>query len=283
MAYKIDINKKEVKRKVEQVKATVADMKKFKTVALLDLRKLPDALLQSLRQKIREGGGKVLVLKKPVVSRVLAANPKLAARVSECDKPMALILTNQSPYELNQFFKQHKKKRAAKIGDVAVADIVIPEGDTDLPPGPALSELKAGGVNVQIKGGKIIVSKESTVAKSGEKLTEPKVKALQSLGIQPFEIMASLVFGFDGEYIYSKSILDIGETVNADMASSFAQAMNLSLNIGYPTGQNIDVLLTDAMRQAVNVSLNANVYSSSSIGQLLSSAMRQGTALGKLG
>lgn len=283
MAYKIDLSKKEVKRKAEQVKTTIADMKKFKTVALLDLRKLPDALLQSLRQKIREGGGKVLVLKKPVVSRVLAANPKLASRVSECDKPMALILTDQSPYELNQFFKQHKKKRAAKIGDVAVADIVIPEGDTDLPPGPALSELKAGGVNVQIKGGKIVVSKESTVAKSGEKLTEPKVKALQSLGVQPFEIMASLVLGFDGEYIYSKSILDMGETVNADMASSFSQAMNLSLNIGYPTGQNIDVLLTDAMRQAVNVSLNANVYSSSSIGQLLSSAMRQGTALGKLG
>ncbi len=204
MAYKIDINKKEVKRKTEQVKSTIADMKKFKTVALLDLRKLPDALLQSLRQRIRQKGGKVLVLKKPVVSRVLAANPKLAARVSECDKPMALILTDQSPLELNSFFKQHRKKRAAKLGDVAITDIVVPEGETDLPPGPALSELKAGGVNVQIKAGKIIVSKESTIAKAGEKLTEPKVKALQSLGVQPFEIMASLVFGFDGEYIYSK-------------------------------------------------------------------------------
>ncbi|MFH0884995.1 MAG: 50S ribosomal protein L10 [Candidatus Micrarchaeota archaeon] len=283
MAYKIDINKKEVKRKSEQVKSTIADMKKFKTVALLDLRKLPDALLQSLRQRIREKGGKVMVLKKPVISRVLAANPKLAARVNECDKPMALILTNQTPFELNSFFKQHKKKRAAKIGDVAVSDIVVPEGETDLPPGPALSELKAGGVNVQIKAGKIIVSKESTVAKAGEKLTVPKVKALQSLGVQPFEMMASLVFGFDGEYIYSKGILDLGETVNADMAASFAQAMNLSLNIHYPTEQNINLLLGDAMRQAVNVSLNANVYSSSSIGQLLSSAMRQGTALGKLG
>jgi large subunit ribosomal protein L10 len=283
MTYKIDINKKEVKRKSDQVKSTIADMKKFKTVALLDLRKLPDALLQSLRQKIREKGGKVMVLKKPVISRVLAANPKLAARVSECDKPMALILTNQTPFELNSFFKQHRKKRAAKIGDIAMSDIVIPEGETDLPPGPALSELKAGGVNVQIKAGKIIVSKESIIAKSGEKLTVLKVKALQSLGIQPFEMMASLVFGFDGEYIYSKSILDLGETVNADMAASFAQAMNLSLNISYPTGQNINHLLGDAVKQAMNVSLNANVYSSSSIERLLSSAMRQGTALGKLG
>jgi len=59
--------------------------------------------------------------------------------------------------------------------------------------------------------------------------------------------------------------------------------MNLSLNISYPTGQNINYLLGDAMKQAMNVSLNASAYSSSSIEQLLSSAMRQGTALGKLG
>jgi large subunit ribosomal protein L10 len=283
MAYKTDVNKAEVKKKTEQVRNVTALMKKSKTVAILDLRKLPDALLQSLRQKVREKGGQVFVLKKPVISRVLAADKKLAARVGECDKPVALILTNQSPYELNSFFKQHKKKRGAKIGDVATADIVIPEGDTDLPPGPALSELKAGGVNVQIKGGKIVVSKESTIAKSGEKLTEPKVKALQSLGVQPFEIMANLVFGFDGEYIYTKELLDIGDTVNADVAHGLSQAMNLSLNMGYPTQQNINMLLGDAVRQAVNVSLNANVYSSSSVGQLLTFAMRQGSALGKLG
>jgi large subunit ribosomal protein L10 len=283
MAYKTDINKAEVKRKTEQVRSVTAQMKKFKTVAMLDLRKLPDALLQSLRQKVREKGGQVYVLKKPVISRVLAADKKLAARVGECDKPVALILTNQSPYEINTFFKQNKKKRAAKIGDIATADIVVPEGETDLPPGPALSELKAGGVNVQIKGGKIVVSKESTVAKGGEKLTEPKVKALQSLGVQPFEIMANLVFGFDGEYIYSRDILDIGDTISVDMAGSLSQAMNVSLNMGYPTQQNISMLLGDAVRQAVNVSLNANAYSSSSIGQLLTSAMRQGSALGKLG
>jgi len=225
--YKTDVNKKEVKKEAEQVKKVIAEMKTYKTVALLDLRKLPDALFQSLRKRIREKKGMVLVLKKPVLSRVLVANTKLADKASECDKPMALILTDQSPLELNSFFKQHRKKRAAKIGDVAISDIVIPEGDTDLPPGPALSELKAGGVNVQIKAGKIVVSKESTVAKAGEKLTVPKVKALQSLGVMPFEMMASLIFGFDGQYIYSKELLDSGETVNADLAASLRQAMNV--------------------------------------------------------
>ncbi|MEW6036042.1 MAG: 50S ribosomal protein L10 [Candidatus Micrarchaeota archaeon] len=279
MAYKTDINRKEVRRKVEQTATTIAEMKRYKTVAVLDLRKLPDALFQSLRKRIRDDGGKVFVLKKAVISRVLASNKKLAAKVGETEKPVALILTNKSAYEVNSFFKQHKKKRAAKVGDVAVADIVIPEGETDLPPGPALSELKAGGVNVQIKGGKIIVSKESVVAKGGEKLTGPKVKALQSLGVMPFELTANLLFGFDGEYVYGKELLDIGDTISADMAAGLSQGLNLSLNICYPTGQNIDVLLGDALRQAMNVSLNGGLYSSGSIERLLSSAMRQGMAL----
>jgi large subunit ribosomal protein L10 len=282
MAYKVDTSKKALKKKMEQIENTNEEIKKYKTVALLELRKLPDALLQSLRRKIRQDGGKVVVLKKPVISRVLAANKKLAGHVSECDRPVALILTNTSPYELNRFFKQHRKKRAAKVGDIANADIVVPEGETDLPPGPALSELKAGGVNVQIKGGKIVVAKESIVAKEGDKLLVSKVKALQALGVKPFDVMASLVFGFDGEYVYAKDLLDIGDTIDADLAGSLSDAMNLSLNTAYPTGQNIDMLLGQAIRQSVNVALNADVYSSTSIEQLLVSALRQGSALGGL-
>ena len=279
MAYKTDTSKKEIKKKVEAVESAVADMKKYKTVALLDLRKLPDALFQSLRRRIRVEGGKVLVLKKPVISRVLQSNPKLAAKVGECDKPVALILTNMSAFEVNSFFKQNKKKRAAKVGDVAIADIIVHEGETDLPPGPALSELKAGGLNVQIKAGKIAVVKDSTVAKTGEKLTEPKVKALTTLNVMPFEVMANLIFGFDGKYIYSRELLDSAENVGSDLGFALSQAMNFSLNAGYPTQQNIKLLLGDAVRQGINVSLNGSIYSSSSMEQLLTSAMRQGMAL----
>jgi large subunit ribosomal protein L10 len=277
-AYKIDINRKRVKKKAEQVEKAIADMKNYKTVAMLDLRKLPDALFQSIRKKVRDGGGQVLVLKKPVVSRVLAANKKLAARVGECNKPIALIYTNQSAYEVNSFFKQNKKKRAAKVGDVAVTDIVVPEGETDLPAGPALSELKAAGLNAQIKAGKIAIVKESVVAKAGEKITDAKVKALKTLNVMPFEVMANMIFGFDGVYIYSKELLDMGDTINTDIGTCLSQSFNFSLNINYPTEQNVNMLLGDAIRQSMNVSLNAGVYSSGSIGQLLASAMRQGAA-----
>lgn len=277
--YKVDLKRKAVRKKMDDVEAGIADMKSYRTAALIDLRKLPDSLLQKIRKKVRQDGGKLMILRKAVIERVLKANPKLSAKVSECDKPVGLILTNSSPYQLHTFFKQNKKRRAAKAGDVAPFDIIVPEGETDLPPGPALSELKTAGINVQIKGGKIVVAKDSVVSKTGEVITAPKVSALQKMGVMPFEISVRYIFGFDGEYIYPAELFLMDDTINSDLALCLSDAFNLSINASYPTERNIGILLGEAFRQSVNVAINGNVYSSSSVEQLLSSAMRQGMAL----
>jgi large subunit ribosomal protein L10 len=277
--YKIDTKRKAIREKMDDVESTIADMKSYPTAALIDLRKLPDSLLQKVRKKVREDGGKLMILKKPVIERVLKANPKLADKVSECNKPMALILSKSSPYQLHTFFKQNKKRRSAKVGDVAPFDIIVPEGETDLPPGPALSELKGAGINVQIKGGKIVVAKDSVVSKKGETITAAKVSALQKMGVMPFEISVRYILGFDGEYIYPSELFLIDDTIGSDLTAGLSDAFNLSVNAGFPTERNIDILLGEAFRQSVNMSINGMIYSTSSIEQLLTSALRQGMAL----
>ncbi len=277
--YKVDLKRKAVKEKVDEVESTIADMKNYSTTALIDLRKLPTSLLQTLRKKIREDGGKVLILRKPVLERVLKSNSKLSKEASECDKPLGLILTSWSPLQLYKFFKQNKKRRAAKVGDVAPFEIVVPEGETDLPPGPALSELKAAGLNVAIKAGKIVVSKDSVVAKAGEAITAPKVSALQKLNIKPFEISVTYLMGFDGKFVYAADLFSIDDTIVSDLQNALANSFNLSVNASYPTSRNIDLLLTNALRQSQNLALNGGIYSSGSMEQLLVSAIRQGTAL----
>src|SRR3989338_6485917 len=280
---KADVNRKTVKAKIQKVEEVKADLNKYKTLVVIDLRKLSDSLFQSLRKKIRDKGGKVLVLKKPVIQRVLESDKKLTALSGETNKPVALILTNDSPFAINKFFKENKKRRAAKTGEIAPFDIVVPEGETDLPPGPALSELKGAGINVQIKGGKIVVSKESVVAKSGETLNDLKTKALQKLNVKPFEISVRLIAGYDQHYIYSAELLNIDDTLHAALGSSLNDAFNLSINAKYPTKQNVEILLRDAYMQSLNVALNGNLYSSNAIGQLLTLASRQGLALASLG
>jgi len=98
----------------------------------------------------------------------------------------------------------------------------------------------------------------------------------------PFEVMANLVFAFDGEYSYSRDILDIGETVTGDLLYSYMDALNMSINANYPTAGNAELLLGKAIMQSTNLALNAEIYSSSTAELLLTSALRQGFALSGL-
>lgn len=280
--YQINLEKPSIKEKIAEIGKLVEYSKQYETLAMIDLRKMPDALLQNLRKKLREGneGGKIKVVKKAVAVRALEKiGKKMEGKKEECDKPIAFVFTNLSPYNLHRFFTDNYRKRAAKTGEIAPFEIVVPKGETDLPPGPALSELKAGGLNVQIKGGKIVVAKESTVAKEGDKITGPKAKALQKLNILPFESRAKLIFGYDGEYVYSKDVLASADTITDDIQTSFGQAFNLSVNAEYPTALNIELLLQNTVKDSLNLAVNGELYSSVSIELLLSSAARQGLAL----
>ena len=289
---KIKLAKAEAKEKkskkeriaITQKKALVSkiasDSKGYPTVALITLRNLPDDLLQSSKKKLREENGTLIKVAKLTVIKRALESIGLKEQADQLSNPSAIIMTKHSPYALNKFFRQNRKKVAAKSGQIAPFEIIVPASDTDLPPGPALSELKAAGLNVQIKAGKIAIVKNSVVAKKGDIITGPKAKALQKLNVLPFEVGVNLVFAYDGKYVYSPEVLSIdAETLNPELMQCMRDAFSLSVNASYPSSQTIEVLLTQAFLQGSNFSINAGVYSSSSMEQLLTLAVRQGMAL----
>lgn len=278
--YTVDLNKKSIQEKVKKVQEIEGEMKKYKTFTLIELRNLPDDLLQSSRKKLRDNGNKIVMARKAILQRVFGKNPKLAKFLKACEAPVALVLSNQTPYELNQFFRSAKKRMAAKVGQIAPYEIVVPAGETDLPPGPALSDLKNAGISAQIKAGKIAVSKDSTVAKAGEVINLQKTKALQILGIKPFEKTINMIYAYDGEYIYDASILNIGaKEVNEGLVFAYSQGKNISLNAKFPSKSTMKVMLTIALLQGKNFAIGGKLYSKESVGQLLSLASKQGSAL----
>ncbi len=274
-----------IRMKKEKVQEIQKEVKHYPNLVLIDLRNLPDKLLQSMRKRLRaENHGIVRVAKSAVLKRALDGSGKPASLSERLNIPAALVLTNLSPYNLNQVVKGNKLQMAAKPGQISPADIIVPAGETDLPAGPALSELKSAGVNVQIKAGKIAVNKDSTVVKKGEEITAQKAKALQTLGIKPFEAGMNVLLAYDGEFIYAPELLDISAASLApEFVSSLVDAMNLSVNAKYPSPQSIEMLLVDAYTQGRNAGINGSLYSSESMEQLLTLAARQGLALEGLG
>ncbi len=253
------VEHKKERASIARKKHAVVDLgskaKGYPTLAVITLRNLPDDLLQSSKKKLREADDTYVKVSKLTVLKRVLENAGLKAQADKILDPSALILTKHSAYALNSFFRRNRKKVAAKAGQVAPYEIMVHAGDTDLPPGPALSELKNAGVNVMIKAGKISVNKDSIVAKQGETITAQKAKALQMLGILPFEVGVEMVFAYDGKYVYGSEILAIDdEKFKTDVLQAARDAMNMSINAGIYTSGSIEQLLTSAIRQGMALS-----------------------------
>ncbi len=272
-----------ITKKKAQVEEFKKDFSASQNIVIIDLRNLPDRLLQNVRKKLREKGTRVVVAKSAVMTRALEGAKKPKELIELFENPAAVVITKTTPYELNQFFKQNNMDVAAKPGQIAPQDIIVPAGETDLAPGPALSELKAAGLNAQIRGPKISIVKDSTVVKAGDEITLEKAKALQTLGFKPFKVKVNILLAYDGEYIYAPELLDISaESLAPEFVESLTNAFNLSVNADVPTEQNITLLLTQAFTQGTNVGVNGIVYSPQSIEQLLAQSIRSGLALSGL-
>jgi large subunit ribosomal protein L10 len=273
-----------IEKKKGQVASIAKQLGSAKTIALIDVRSLPDRLLQAARKQLR-GKATFLMAKNTVLRRALEQSGKAKELLVSLDRPAVLVLSDMSAYELFRHFKVSRAAVAAKPGQMAPFDIIVKEGETDLPPGPALSELKGAGVNAQIRAGKIVVAKDSVVVKTGVKISDVACKALQKLHVLPFTAGLSMVAGIENGRMFSALVLDIDEAVLASqLTMACADAYNMSINCSYPTEQNRNILLSQSLAQAKALATEGGVYSDMNMESLLASAVRMQNALeGKVG
>jgi large subunit ribosomal protein L10 len=194
--------------------------------------------------------------------------------------PTVVIFTDIDPFKLYKEIYKARGKAAAKPGQIAPFDIVVPKGETAFPPGPVLTELKSAGIQAQIQGGKVVIGRDSTVVKSGEKIGPNQAKALAKLGVEPFEVGMDLSAAWETGVVYPKQVLFIDEAVfMGKLASSASNAFALTYAIAYPTRDNIGMLLGKAARESRSLAVEANIYEKDVIGMILAKANAQAGAL----
>ena len=262
------------KRKQEVVGRLVELLKKSKSIAVVDLRQLPDKQFSLIRKKLR-GKAHFIVAKNTLIKRAVEQAKKGQELLPHVNAPTALVFTGMNPFELVSFVRKNKGKAAAKPGQIAPFDLIVPAGETSLPPGPVLSELKNAKIAAQIQGGKVVISKDSTVAKKGEKISDLAAKGLQKLGIEPFEVGMNISAALEDGILYKKDVLEVDEEkMLADFTQAHQNALNLSVEIAYPTKYNVEILIGKAVRSARALALEANIYEKEVIDQILAKAKR---------
>jgi len=234
--------KEEKLKAVEELKKTIES---YEVIGIVDMHKLPTPQIQQIKKKVR-GQAEIIVTKKAILMHALDGVKKENLEEFKKLLPMmpGLILTNIDPFKFYGIVDKLKSPAVAKEGDVAPKDIEVSAGPTNLLPGPVISELARAGIAAGVEEGKIAIKKDTVVAKKGAVINAAVASALKKLNIQPMLVGMNVVAIYHKGMIYKKDVLSmVGEPYINKLKEAFSQALSLSVEIEFPTKENIGYLL----------------------------------------
>lgn len=266
-------------QKVKLVQKLREEMKGYSLVGVLSISSMPDRLLQKTRNSLKPNA-KVVVARKSLLKRALDGSKELERLDPYIDANVALILAKGDPFELSRSISSNMIKLGAKPGQISPSDISIEAGETAIPPGPAVTTLKAAGIDTQIQKGKVVIAKDKVLVKKGTKISTAVSRALKMLEITPFEAIARLSAVSDGRLVYTADILEMTpQSLSEQLSKAFSESYALTIETGYVTGYNIPIFLRNAYFSAFGLGLATKTYEPGIVEHLLAEAMVQAVAL----
>jgi large subunit ribosomal protein L10 len=163
-------------------------------------------------------------------------------------------------YELFNELKKTRQGRAAKEGELAPVDIIVPAGPTEFAPGPLVGEFNAVGIPAKIQRGKIAIPKETTVVKAGEPMSADLGMMLAKLGINPIEIGLILIGVIEEGLMLPADDLDLDlDGFRSEVANATSRAFNLACNAHWFSVATTPLLLSKASNEALAVAVEAGI------------------------
>lgn len=261
--------------KADEVKELKELLSQHNAVGIASLQKVRSAQLQKLRKKL-EKSANLRVVKNSLMSRAVSeAKDKVGMEKLEeyLTGPNLFLFTNLNPFKLVLLLEKSRVKASARAGDVAAFDVVVPAGNTGLPPGPIISQFTAVGLRTRIESGSVYVNKDTLVVKEGETISAQLASLLSKLGIKPVEAGLSLrVVYDDGAIITEEDLtLDLDE-FSRSIGEAHQYAFNLSLEAAVPLPENISILLSSAHQKATSLALNLGIINKDTVEDLIRKA-----------
>jgi large subunit ribosomal protein L10 len=266
-------------KKIPEYKRTEVEslkelINKYDIICLANMHKLGARQLQFIRKKLAD---KIVIrMTKNRLFKIAAqkcGKKNIEKFLDEIKGSSSFIFTDMNPFKLQFFLGENRVVAPAKAGDIAPRDIIVPEGGTGFPPGPMISEFKKVGIDSMVKKGSIYIKEDTVVAKKGEEINRMLALVLSRLDINPMLIGLNLYAAYDNGLILQESHLDVDlEKTIASFRVAIANAMALSIQVAYPTKENIRVLLQKAFINAKSLSTAAGVITKDTLPDLLSKA-----------
>jgi len=252
----------------------------FKLTGLVDMYGIPARQVQDIRRNLK-GKAELRMTRNTLIEHAFG---EMGGEIKDLGEKLeghsALIFTNENPFKLYSMLEKTKTKMAARPGEIAPMDIVVPKGPTSFKPGPIVGELQQAGIPAAIEAGKVAIRETKTVVKEGQEINKKLADALAKLDVKPMDVGLLLQAAFYEGTVYESDVLAIDEVAfYNNIINAAKQAFNLSLNAAIPTRDTASDLLTKAVREARNVSVEAAVVSVDVIDAIIGKAQSQAMAI----
>jgi large subunit ribosomal protein L10 len=265
-------------KKIEFVEKLAKEIEEANSIGIADISYIPAKFLLKTKKEL-DGKVKFVYGRKKLLIKALERT-KAKELINFLGNQPIILLSNLNALEMNSLIKSNYLKLPAKPGSVAKEDLVVNEGPTQLPAGPALSELKQAGIDAKIVEGKIYIASTKVIVKSGEIIKPNVANALQKLEIFPFEVRILPNAILSEGVIFSGEVLELTkEKVSKQISENFGKAYAISISINYETKYNAKELIVKAFRNAVYIGIEKNLYEKGVIDKVLAKAYAQALAL----
>lgn len=248
--------------------------KKYKSVALVKMNKVRSSQILPLRKTLKNEV-EFVSIKNKVAQKALEDLdiPGIKEMTKELLDQCLFMFTNMSPFKLNVLLAKNKIMMAARGGDIASIDVVVPAKNTGIAPGPMLTEFKEAGIPTKIDQGTIWIAKDTTPVKKGEAINEKLATLLGKLDIKPVEAGISLYAALEDGFKYAEQemIIDV-EKIRNEFSQAHQEAISLSIEAAYVTSDNISQILAKAAQYARSLSTESGFMTNETKEQILQRA-----------
>jgi len=255
--------------------------KKYKVLALVRMEKVRSSQLLPLRKKFK-GEIEIVSIKDKVAQKAFSTLkiPGIEKMVDSLKGQCLFMFTNMSPFKLNVLLGKNKIKLAARGGDTASMDVIIPAKNTGIAPGPILTDFKEAGVTTKIDQGTVWITKESVPAKKGQVISAKLATLLGKLDIKPIEAGISLNAALEEGKHFAKDDLTIDvEKYRDAFGQAHQEAVSLAIEAAYATSDTIKQILAKAAQSSRSVSVESGYVTDDTKEQILQKAHAQAQGL----
>jgi large subunit ribosomal protein L10 len=263
---------------VDTLAKTINDSK---MIGLVNVEGVGAKQLQGIRDSLR-GSATIKMARNTLMIRAIEKSKKKGIKdlIEHVNGPVSFVFSEEDPFALSKFLSENKTAAPAKGGQIAPKDIIVPEMNTGVAPGPFISELAGLKIPSRVKGGVIHITADTVAVAAGEVISNAMALMLSRLDIEPMELQLKLIAAYsDGEVLTADSFdIDL-ESLFSQVIAGHQYAINLSVNAGIPTAETVPLIIAKANNEAKSLALEIGFFVPDLIEVFLGRATSESSAL----